>query len=32
MDLARIAAVVADRFGVVYHRYGLWNVHRSVDV
>ena len=22
--LARIAAVVADRFGVSYHRYGLW--------
>jgi transposase len=22
--LARIASVVADRFGVVYHRYGLW--------
>ena len=22
--LARIAVVVADRFGVVYHRYGLW--------
>jgi transposase len=36
--LARIAAVVADRFGVRYHRYGLWyqlrrrgwSVHRPV--
>jgi transposase len=36
--LARIAAVVADRFGVGYHRYGLWyqlrrrgwSVHRPV--
>jgi Winged helix-turn helix len=26
--LARIAAVVADRFGVVYHRYGLWYLLR----